>query len=174
MYVRATQGAAAVVLAAVAGFAAVDAESWRLSDAARAGFREIWTTSVAERRERVGCMGGTIMRDTVYVDRVRLLPEGDSDSLTASADPSLAACAWPEWIGTVHTHVRSTDSQDPAPRFSPGDRAVMSEWSKRYGRAGAFCVLYSTKGAHCEIWPARRAPRLLNALTVFTALTTHL
>jgi hypothetical protein len=152
-----------MVLVSLAGFAAAPgtAESWRLSDDARAGFREIWAASVAERRERVGCMGGTLFRDTVYIERVRVLPVGESDSLTASADISLAACAAPEWIGTVHTHVRSTDSDEPVARFSPGDRAVMSEWSKRHGRAGAFCVLHSAKGAHCEVWPPRTEPRVI-------------
>jgi hypothetical protein len=144
-----------------AGSGANPGQSWLLSDAARAGFREIWETSVAERRERVGCMGGAIAGDTVFVVRVQLLPEGQSDSLTANAEASLGECAAPEWIGTVHTHVRSTDSDDPAPRFSPGDRAVMSEWSKRYGRGGAFCVLYSAKGAHCEVWPPRSEPRVV-------------
>ena len=94
--------------------------------------------------------------------RVRLLPDGESDSLTASAQASLGECAAPEWMGTVHTHVRSTDSDDPAPRFSPGDRTVMSEWSKRNRRAGAFCVLYSRKGAHCEVWPSRAEPRVVH------------
>lgn len=136
-------------------------ESWQLSNAAKAGFREIWQASVAARRERVGCMGGAIVGDTVYVARVRLLSDGRSDSLTATADVSLVECAAPEWIGTVHTHVRSTDSDEPVARFSPGDRAVMSEWSKRNSQAGAFCVLYSAKGAHCEVWPPRTAPRVV-------------
>jgi hypothetical protein len=136
-------------------------ESWQLSDAAKAGFSTIWAKSLEERRERVGCLGGSIEGDTVYVVRVKLLPEGQSDSLTAAAEISLGECAAPEWIGTVHTHVRSTDTDEPAPRFSPGDRAVMSEWAKRYERAGAFCVLYSAKGAHCEVWPSRTAPRVV-------------
>lgn len=136
-------------------------DTWQLSDAAKAGFKTIWTTSVDEGRERVGCMSGSIEGDTVYVARVKLLPDGPSDSLTAAAEISLAECAAPEWIGTVHTHVRSTDSEEPVARFSPGDRAVMSEWAKRYERAGAFCVLYSAKGAHCEIWPPRTAPRVV-------------
>lgn len=134
---------------------------WQLSDAARAGFKMIWTASVDERRERVGCMGGSIAGDTVFLVRVKLLPDGESDSLTAGAEASLGECAAPEWIGTVHTHVRSTDSEEPVARFSPGDRAVMSEWARRYERAGAFCVLYSRKGAHCEVWPPRKPPRVV-------------
>ena len=161
MPARLRQAVSGAVLAALLGAAPASLEAWRLSDAARIGFREIWSTSVLERRERVGCMSGIITRDTVHVRRVRLLPEGESDSLTARADVSLGRCAAPEWIGTVHTHVRSTDSDDPAPRFSPGDRTVMSEWSKRHGRAGAFCVLYSVKGAHCVVWPPRTEPRVV-------------
>jgi hypothetical protein len=143
------------------GLAPVALPAWQLSDAAKAGFREIWSTSVAGRRERVGCVGGVITRDTVYVVRMRVLAEATADSLTASAEQSLAECAAPEWMGTVHTHVRSTDSDDPAPRFSPGDRTVMSAWATRNGRAGAFCVLYSAKGAHCEVWPPRVEPRVV-------------
>ncbi len=157
----AVSGVLSLLLLAAAGTAPAGLLSWRLSDAAEAGFKEIWNTSVVERRERVGCMGGVIVSDTVHVVRVRMLPEGESDSLTASADVSLARCAAPEWIGTVHTHVRSTDSEEPAQRFSPGDRAVMSAWSTRYSRAGAFCVLYSAKGAHCEVWPPRAEPRIV-------------
>jgi hypothetical protein len=149
-------------LLALLGMAPAGLPSWQLSDAAEAGFQEIWSTSVAERRERVGCLGGVITDDTVHVVRVRMLTVGESDSLTASAETSLGECAAPEWIGTVHTHVRSTDSDDPAPRFSPGDRTVMSEWSRRNGRTGAFCVLYSPKGAHCEVWPSRVEPRVLH------------
>jgi len=155
---RMTPGAGLALLALSLG----PLPSWHLSDAAKVGFQQIWNTSVAERRERVGCLGGVITDDTVHVVRVRMLTMGESDSLTASAETSLGECAAPEWIGTVHTHVRSTDSDDPAPRFSPGDRTVMSEWSKRNGRAGAFCVLYSPKGAHCEVWPPRVEPRVLH------------
>ena len=149
-------------LLALLGMAPAGLPSWQLSDAAKVGFQEIWSSSVAERRERVGCLGGVITDDTVHVVRVRMLTVGESDSLTASAETSLGECAAPEWIGTVHTHVRSTDSDDPAPRFSPGDRTVMAEWSRRNGRAGAFCVLYSPKGAHCEVWPSRVEPHVLH------------
>ncbi|MGH7518585.1 MAG: hypothetical protein ACREOC_14155 [Gemmatimonadales bacterium] len=161
MPARLTRTVGWTALAMSLGFASATLPSWHLSDAAKEGFREIWSTSVAERRERVGCMSGVITDDTVHIVRVQMLPEGESDSLTASAEVSLGECTAPEWIGTVHTHVRSTDSDDPAPRFSPGDRTVMSEWSKRNGRAGAFCVLYSRKGAHCEVWPSRAKPRVV-------------
>ncbi len=149
------------LLVALALVALASGPSWSLSAEAKAGFREIWNTSVAERRERVACLGGAITDDTVHVDRVRLLPDGEADSLTASAAVSLSECAAPGWIGTVHTHVRATDSDEPVARFSPGDRAVMSEWSKRYGRPGAFCVLHSARRAHCEVWPPRDEPRVI-------------
>ena len=42
----------------------------------------------------------------------------------------------------------------------------MSEWSKRNGRAGAFCVLYSPKGAHCEVWPPRVKPKVVEQWTI--------
>ncbi|MGH7631408.1 MAG: hypothetical protein ACREOF_18890 [Gemmatimonadales bacterium] len=161
MHVRLSRGAGSAALAALLGLGPAALEAWRLSDAAKAGFREIWHASVADRRERVGCLGGIIAMDTVHVDSVRLLPDGESDSLTAGAEVSLSQCAAPGWIGTVHTHVRSTDDDVPVARFSPGDRAVMSAWSKRYARAGAFCVLYSAKGAHCEVWPSRARPRVV-------------
>jgi hypothetical protein len=148
-------------LLAIFGMVPTRLPAWHLSDAAKSGFGEIWAISVAERRERVGCMGGVIKDDTVHIVRVWMVPAGESDSLTASAESSLSECAAPEWLGTVHTHVRSIDSDDPAPRFSPGDRTVMSEWTKRYGGRGAFCVLYSTKGAHCEVWPPRQEPRVV-------------
>lgn len=118
--------------------------------------RSLWTTSLVTRREQVACLGGTISGDTVRVTRALALPDIDGDSLSASADISLDACGAPEWIGTAHTHIRATDGAEPPPRFSSGDRAVMSAWSSRWGRPGAFCVLYSDRGAHCEVYPPRR------------------
>ena len=124
---------------------------------AKLALQQLWATSLTTRREQVACLGGTIGQDTVAVTRVRLLDES-SDSLTASAQVSLATCAPPEWIGTVHSHVRSTDDDTPASRFSPGDRAVMSEWASRWGGRGAFCLVYSERNMHCEVYPPRRSP----------------
>lgn len=117
--------------------------------------RSLWSTSLITRREQVACLGGEIRGDTVRVTHALALPDTEGDSLSASAESSLEACAAPEWIGTVHTHIRATDGAEPPPRFSPGDRAVMSAWSARWARPGAFCVLYSEKGAHCEVYPPR-------------------
>jgi len=125
---------------------------------AKPGLSRLWARSLATRRERVACLGGTVASDTVRVERVLAVEAADADSLTAGAWRSITECAPPRWIGTVHTHVRSTDDPSPAPRFSPGDRAVMSEWSRRWGRAGAFCVLYSERSAHCEVYPPRTEP----------------
>jgi hypothetical protein len=105
---------------------------------------------------------GRLGTDTVFVDRAILLDDAPGDSLNAPAELSLATCGPPTWIGTVHTHVRSTDDPAPAPRFSGSDRVVMSVWSVRWRSKGAFCVLYSDRGAHCEVYPPGR-PALLTA-----------
>jgi hypothetical protein len=135
--------------------------TWKVAPPAQRGLSELWRVSTAARRERVACLAGTVDRDTVWITEVKLLDEATADSLNASAEPSLSGCGAPAWIGTAHTHVRSTDDPTPAPRFSPGDRAVMSEWAVRWKRAGAFCVLYSARGAHCEVYPPRVPPRAL-------------
>ena len=128
--------------------------AWVMGPQAKLGLQELWATSLTARREQVACLGGVIRPDTVFVSRLRLVDEF-SDSLTASAQLSLSTCAPPEWIGTVHSHVRATDDASPAPRFSPGDRAVMSEWATRWGGQGAFCLVYSERNMHCEVYPPR-------------------
>jgi hypothetical protein len=118
----------------------------------------LWTESLAAREERVGCLGGRITPDTVYVDSARALPTATVDSLSADGRPSIEGCGLPEWFGSVHTHIRSTDDTAPVARFSPGDRTVMSLWVERWGRRGAFCVLHSSHDAHCELYPPRLGP----------------
>ncbi len=135
--------------------------SWVMGPAAKPALSALWSRSISEGRERVACMGGTVARDTVHVEHVRDINVVDADSLDASALNSMEQCGPPQWIGTVHTHVRSTDDPSPAPRFSPGDRTVMSEWSRRWNTRGAFCVLYSARSAHCELYPPRSKPREL-------------
>ncbi len=150
-----TTGAAALLCFAARPSAAQQ-QAWVIGDQPKAALQQLWATSITTRREQVACMGGTIGPDTVLVRRVQPVDEL-SDSLTASADRSLTECAPPQWIGTVHSHVRSTDDDAPADRFSPGDRAVMSEWTTRWGGQGAFCLVYSERNLHCEVYPPRRA-----------------
>jgi len=137
--------------------------TWVIDSAARPVLKQLWASSVAARAERVACVAGRIGPDTVWITGAMLLA-GSADSLTADslgagAEASLAECGPPRWIGTVHTHIRSTDDPEPVARFSPGDRAVMSTWAIRWGRKGAFCVLHSPTAAHCEVYPAGRPAR---------------
>lgn len=134
---------------------------WVVAPEAKDSLARLWTESIATQREHVGCLGGRLGPDTVFVDRALLLDDAPGDSLNASAELSLATCGPPAWIGTVHSHVRSTDDPAPAPRFSGSDRVVMSVWSERWRSKGAFCVLYSDRGAHCEVYPpGRPSPRI--------------
>jgi hypothetical protein len=127
--------------------------TWIVEPEARPALTALWQRSVAARAERVACLGGRIGSDTVWITAAAPVETAATDSLAAEGEPSLAQCGPPHWIGTVHTHVRSTDDPEPAPRFSSGDRAQMSEWVRRWGRPGAFCVLHSAQGAHCEVYP---------------------
>jgi hypothetical protein len=132
---------------------AQDQPAWSLAREAKNGLADLWDASLAGRREYVACLGGWLEGDTVHVSRLQPLDVAQADSLTAEALESIARCGPPEWIGTVHTHIRSTDDDQPSPRFSPSDRAVMSEWIGRWARQGAFCVLHSAAAAHCEVYP---------------------
>jgi hypothetical protein len=147
---------AMILLGLVTRPAAAQQAAWVVGPEAKLGLQQLWATSIGMRREQVACIGGSITPDTVRM--VRLRPVEDySDSLTASAQASLATCSSPEWIGMVHSHVRSTDDDAPASRFSPGDRSVMSEWTQRWGGQGAFCIVYSAQNLHCEVYPPRRS-----------------
>ncbi len=130
---------------------------WLIAPEAKDSLRQLWAESIATNREHVGCLGGAIGLDTVRVSQVILLDDAPGDSLNAPAEPSLATCGPPRWIGTVHSHVRSTDDPSPAPRFSGSDRVVMSVWSEKWRSRGAFCLLYSDHGAHCEVYPPARS-----------------
>ncbi len=132
------------------------APAWTFAPSSRPALRLLWEESTRGRRERVACLGGTMTEDSVVVTNIKPIPSDDADSLSASGVLSIQECGPPDWMGTVHTHVRSTDDSLPARRFSPGDRVVMSEWARRWGGQGAFCVLYSERGAHCEVYPPRR------------------
>ena len=150
------------LLAAAGGSApppAAELPAWRVAPAAEDSLKALWARSIAARREAVACLGGVIGPDTVHVTSALPLAGSPADSLTADAQLSLTDCGPPRWIGTAHTHVRSTDGDEPATRFSPSDRTVMSLWSTRWGRQGAFCVVYSEKRAHCEVYPPTSNPR---------------
>ncbi len=127
--------------------------AWQLSREAKNGLADLWDGSITRRREAVACLGGWLEGDTVHLTTVQPLDLSASDSLTAGAEESLARCGPPEWIGTVHTHIRSTDDDQPSPNFSPGDRNVMSAWSARWGAQGAFCLLHGDGVAKCEVYP---------------------
>ncbi len=159
----AVRAALALVLATLPVSLIAQLPTWVVEPGAGPVLEELWRESVAARAERVACLGGVVGRDTVRITSAEPLPLEGADSLHAHAAASVARCGPPRWIGTAHTHVRSTDDPEPAGRFSPGDRAVMSEWSRRWGRAGAFCVLYSPKAAHCEVYPAARPARAVPA-----------
>lgn len=129
--------------------------TWTFAESARPALRQLWTESVRDRQERVACLAGTLTEDSVVVTEVFPLPVDDADSLGASSTLGIQACGRPQFMGNVHTHIRSTDDSVPAPRFSASDRMVMSEWTRRWGGQGAFCVLYSERNAHCEVYPPR-------------------
>lgn len=158
----ATVFAAVLFALALAPPATAQLPTWIVDSAARPTLTRLWRESVAGRAERVACLAGTIGRDTVWITAAKPVP-GKADSLGADPTPSLAQCGTPAWIGTVHTHIRSTDDPQGVGRFSPGDRAMMSEWAIRWGHKGAFCVLYSATGAHCEVYPPGRPPREIPA-----------
>jgi STE24 endopeptidase len=132
---------------------------WVVTSAAGRVLTGVWKESIVTRRERVACLAGRLERDTVWIEGARLLPLDDADSLTVSGERSIAECKPPAWLGSAHTHVRSTDDSAPAPRFSAGDRMVMSLWSQRWARQGAFCVLYGEGRAHCELYPPRKSAK---------------
>lgn len=153
--------AAALTLGAASSLGAQQ-PVWVTGADAKPTLQGLWAATLETRREQVACLGGEIRADTVLIQRIRPVAEY-SDSLTASAQASLATCAPPEWMGTVHSHVRSTDDPAPATRFSSGDRAVMSAWSQRWQAQGAFCLIYSAQRMHCELYPPRRSsPSLSN------------
>jgi hypothetical protein len=154
---------AAALVASVLGIggpptAVAQLPTWIIDSAARPALTALWRESISARAERVACLGGVIGTDTVRITGAMMVP-GAADSLGAGAEASLAACGTPRWIGTVHTHIRSTDDPQGVNRFSPGDRAMMSEWAIRWGRKGAFCILHDAKAAHCEVYPPGGPPR---------------
>lgn len=135
--------------------AAAAAPAFVFEAGAKPALRSLWRASQLTRREQVACLAGRIGQDTVVIDGAEVLPEVEGDSLSASAELSLQVCSAPRFIGTAHTHIRATDDDEPARRFSADDRRVMSAWVQQQGQPGAFCVLYSERGARCEVYPPR-------------------
>ena len=123
--------------------------AFRFEPSAQSELRRLWVESESVRTERVACLAGEILRDTVRVTRILPLA-GRADSLGVSAQPSLEECAPPRWQGTVHTHVALRQGQ-PYARFSGADRGVNRLWWRRWSAEGMFCVLYSATDAYCEI-----------------------
>lgn len=140
---------AALALLAPAAIA-TGPRAFRFEPGAQVELRTLWTESSGAKTERVACLAGEIVRDTVRVTRIRPLM-GWADSLGVSARQSLEECAPPGWRGTVHTHVALQDGRRPYARFSGADRGVNRLWWRRWNTEGIFCVLYSADGAYCEI-----------------------
>jgi hypothetical protein len=118
---------------------------------ARDALHLLWSSSLADRAERVACLAGVIEDDTVRVLRIFPLVAADGDSLGIPATASLEACGPPDWQGTVHTHIALRAGQRPYSTFSGADRGVMLMWGQRWRANGIFCVLFSREQAHCEL-----------------------
>ena len=123
--------------------------AFRFEPNAQTELRLLWVESTDARTERVACLAGEIVRDTVRVTRILPLM-GWADSLGVSAEESLEECGPPRWQGTVHTHV-ATRGGEPYARFSGADRGVNRLWWRRWHTEGMFCVLFSATDAYCEI-----------------------
>ena len=124
--------------------------AFRFEAGAQTELRRLWVESSGARTERVACLAGEIVRDTVRVTRVLPLV-GWADSLGVSAGRSLEECGPPRWQGTVHTHVATRSGGGPYARFSGADRGVNRLWWRRWHTEGMFCVLFSATDAYCEI-----------------------
>jgi hypothetical protein len=124
--------------------------AFRFEPPAQTELRRLWVESTRAHSERVACLAGEIVRDTVRVTRI--LPLTDwADSLGVSAHQSLEECGPPRWQGTVHTHVAMRGSGQPYAHFSGADRGVNRLWWRRWSTEGMFCVLFSATDAYCEL-----------------------
>lgn len=134
----------------------IPARFWFATEAS-AGLRDLWRLSLEEQRERVACLAGTVVDDSVRITRVLLLEPAGADSMSISAQDSIDRCGPPDYQGTVHTHIAHTDEGLPYDRFSGSDRGVMYFWWQKWRIDGLFCVLYSDTQAYCEVNGARPA-----------------
>jgi hypothetical protein len=124
---------------------------FQIAPEARAALHRLYDESAAARVERVACLASEIDGDTLRITSVSPLEGPLADSLTVSAEASLAGCGPPAWQGTVHTHVALHAGQQPYSSFSGADRGVMLMWGQRWRTAGTFCLLYTSEKVHCEI-----------------------
>jgi hypothetical protein len=124
--------------------------TFRFDPEAGTALRSLWDESVAARQERVACLAADIRGDTVFVHRILRIEPDAADSMGISATASIERCGPPEWAGTVHTHIALYTDDSPSRRFSGQDRSVMRMWYDRWHSDGVFCVVHSTRSAHCE------------------------
>jgi hypothetical protein len=125
----------------------------------------LWEESLAAKQERVACLGASVRNDTVFVERILELVPSEADSMSIGSAASIERCGPPNWSGTVHTHVALYTEDSPSKRFSAQDRGVMRQWYERWHSDGVFCLVYSSRDAHCEadgvVGGMRSRPRLV-------------
>jgi hypothetical protein len=112
--------------------------------------RDLWQSSLAAGEERVACLASSIRNDTVFVTAIAPLEPEEADSMGISAVRSIEQCGPPQWSGTVHTHIALYTDDRPSTRFSGQDRIAMRLWYDRWKSDGVFCLIYSSRDAHCE------------------------
>lgn len=132
---------------------------FRFDSDATALLHQLWSESMAEKREHVACIAGVIRGDSVRVTRVKRL-EARGDSLGVSAQGSIDSCGPPNWTGTAHSHIARYDGEHPYPNPSGADRGIMLMWWQRWQVDGMFCILYSETEAFCEVMGAGGASRM--------------
>lgn len=126
-----------------------DTGVFRFTPEARSELHALWEQSVRADQERVACLGGVRLRDRVRISHIEPVAATRADSANVSASSSLKACAPPEWLGTVHTHIAHFNGR-PYIIFSAPDRLVMQMWRDRWRAEGVFCLLYTDHEATCE------------------------
>lgn len=139
--------------------------AFRFAREAGSALAALWESSFAAKEERVACLAASIRNDTVFVGRIMALDPVEADSMGISSAASVESCGPPDWAGTVHTHVAMYTESLPSTRFSAQDRGVMRMWYERWHSDGVFCVVYSSRDAHCEadgvVGGMRTRPRLV-------------
>jgi hypothetical protein len=158
---------AAPALCAVPGYGqSHPAGTFRFSPEAGRGLLALWQESLAAKEERVACLASTIRNDTVFVSRIIALKPESADSMGISATASVEQCGPPAWSGTVHTHIALYSDSLPSTHFSAQDRTAMRLWYDRWHTDGVFCLIYSSRDAHCEadgvVGGMRSQPRVVN------------